>query len=181
MGLFFDVNLRAFSKSRGYNGLMRHLFLAFALAAGCAYASDPASRRVLADQVASRWREPARGAARLMVERYGPPAEVNSASLVWEKTGQWDRTVVRDVTPPYSGANTAELGVIEQTVVFPSGLVKTVRSDREELNYLRANLAEDIDAKRMDETQAAVMEEHFLRLERSGRKTGYLDRLRFRP
>ncbi|UPT74502.1 MAG: hypothetical protein M0D55_01820 [Elusimicrobiota bacterium] len=161
---------------------MRKLaFVVLTAFSACAYASDPASRRVLADQQAARWTDPARSAARLMVERYGPPTEVNSGSLVWERTGQWARTVVRDVARPYSGAYTTELGVIEQTAVFPSGLVKTVRSDREELNYLRANLAEDVDAQRMDETQAAVMEEHFQRLERSGRKTGYFDRLRFRP
>lgn len=160
---------------------MRQLLLLVLLAGGCAHASlSPAARGELADKTSSNWQERARLTARVTAEKYGPPDEIHPASLVWFARGGWDKTVVRDAPPPYSGSADAEFGVLEQTAVLPGGRKVTVKSDREPVNFLRANLAADVAAGRMDQTQAEVMERHFQELEAAGRKTGYLDSLRWK-
>lgn len=131
--------------------------------AGCA-SLEPAGRRELAERVSSGWAETPRLAARLMMARYGPPDVVGMSRLVWHGNGPWKRTVVRDLPRAYARAADEDLGVIEQTVAYPltpeqaealrpfGGRLTTdtavmelsSRSDREEVNCLRLNLANDV-------------------------------------
>lgn len=185
------------------------LFAAGLLAVACAPAvrksasnetvEDVRARRGLAEKVVAGWAENARLAARELVEKYGAPDEVRSASLVWKDNGPWTRTVVRDLPPPYAGAKIEELGVVEQTISyvlrpdqaeplqeFGKTLIVdtrkgelTVRSDSEAVNFLRVNLADDVVNNRLTVEQARQSHARLLALEAAGKSTGYLRTLRF--
>jgi hypothetical protein len=164
-------------------------------------AQETQGRRALAEKVAAGWADNGRLAALALIEKYGPPDEVHSAHLVWTNRGPWRTTVVRDLPPPYAGAKTAELGVVEQTVEYPlrpdqadvlaafgrtlkantlTGEI-TARSDNENINFLRVNLADEMLNGRLTVDQAREAYERILALESAGKTTGYLGGLRFAP
>lgn len=162
-------------------------------------AKAAAGRKFLADAAVGGWWSASARAGRLMLEKYDAPDEVRSGYLVWNGNGHWRRTVVRDVTPPYGLA--VELGVLEQTILYPltpAQVVEleaydrkldydpgarelTARSDREEINFLRLNLADDVVNKRMTPGQASRLHARILELENSGKSSPYLQGLRFAP
>lgn len=187
---------------------LRAALIAFLLIAGCVSpvkkpASDTAQagadRAVLADSVVTNWQPQSRTAARVLIERYGVPDEIRPDAISWKANGQWTRTVVREITPPYVQSD--DLGVIEQSVAYPQNLTNDeiialadfdrhisydrtsgelrARSDREEINYLRLNLANEIVAKRVTPRMAAALYSEALRLEEAGKTSPYLLRLRF--
>ena len=160
-------------------------------------ASDAAGRRILADAVVGNWWPSAALAARGMIEKYGVPDEVRPDYLVWRGNGPWARTVVRNVTPPYGPD--PDPGVVEQAVSYPLTPVQAAavesfdrrlsyergvrelaaRSGREEVNFLRLNLADDVVNRRMTPEQAKGLHSRLLELERSGKASPYLEGLRF--
>jgi hypothetical protein len=162
-------------------------------------ARDAAGRKVLADAAIGGWWNAASRAAQVMVEKYDVPDEVRSGYFVWNGNGHWKRTVVRNVTPPYGPA--VEVGVLEQTILYPltPGQVVeleaydrnldydrdtrelTARSDREDVNFLRLNLADDIANNRMTPAQASHLHARILELENSGKSSPYMQGLRFAP
>jgi hypothetical protein len=162
-------------------------------------ARDAAGRKILAEAAIGGWWSASARVARLMVERYDVPDEVRSGYLVWNGNGHWRRTVVRNVTPPYGPP--VELGVLEQTILCPltpgqavdleaydlkldydpGTRELTARSDREEVNFLRLNLADDVVNRRMLPEQAKHLHSRILELENSGKSSPYLQALRFSP
>lgn len=160
-------------------------------------AEDAAGRGFLADAVVANWWPGSARAARRLIERYGVPDEVHPEHLVWRGNGPWARTVVRNVTPPYGPAE--DLGVVEQAVSYPLSPGQVVdlraydlrldyergarelaaRSDREEVNFLRLNLADDIVNLRMRPEQAQHLHARILELENSGKSSPYMQGLRF--
>lgn len=162
---------------------------------------DAESRRALAENVSSGWSEKSRLAARLMIARYGAPDVVGASRLVWQGNGPWKRTIVRDLTRPYASDPGDELGVIEQTVSYnltpeqapvlsgfsdrlsadAAAMELTSRADREELNFLRLNLANDLLLRVVVPADAKVAYARILELEAAGKTTPYLLALRFGP
>ena len=162
-------------------------------------AMDAAGRRLLAEATVGSWWSAASRAAGRMSEKYDVPDEVRSGYLVWNGNGHWKRTVVRNVTPPYGPV--VEVGVLEQTILYPltPGQVVdlgaydcnldydhdtrelTARSDREDVNFLRLNLADDIVNNRMTPEQASHLHARILELENSGKSSPYMQGLRFAP
>ena len=162
-------------------------------------ARDAAGRKALAEAAVGGWWSASSRVARLMIEKYDVPDEVRPGHLVWNGNGHWRRTVVRNVTPPYGPAD--DLGVLEQTILYPltPGQVAdleaydlkldyepgtrelTARSDREEVNLLRLNLADDVVNGRMAPAQARHLHARLLELENSGKSSPYLQSLRFAP
>lgn len=154
-------------------------------------------RSLVADTVVANWPPQSKLAARRLIEQYGVPDAVRSDQLVWRNNGQWKRTVVRDVTPPYVQAE--DLGVVEQTIEYPLTAFQaaelaafdrrldydsfrrelSARSDREEVNYLRLNLANDIVNRRMTPEQAQSAYARTLALEAAGKTSTYMQALRF--
>ncbi len=177
--------------------------------AGCASAAktaatpvlSAASRRELAERVSAAWSEPSRLAARRVMALYGPPDEVGAGRLTWRGNGPWKRTVVRNRPRSYAGDRGEDLGVLEQTVDYgltpeeavglapfsrrlrldPGRMEMTSRSDREETNFLRLNLADDVLRGRMTAWEAKDSFERVLRLESSGKTSRYLLELSFGP
>ncbi len=158
-----------------------------------------ADRAALADAVVANWQPQSRLAARKIIEQYGVPDEVRPERLTWTGRGPWASVVVHEMTPPYVQAD--ELGVLEQSVPYPMTPEQIVaiadfdrhlrfdgasgqlvsRADREEVNFLRLNLAHEIAEKRLTPRQAVEMQKHSLELEAAGKTTHYLLGLRFGP
>lgn len=171
------------------------------VAGGGEAALDADSRRALAERVSAGWGEKPRLAARLLLARYGPPDSVGSSRLMWHGNGPWKRTIVRDLPRPYAGAEGEDLGVIEQTVAYkltperapeasafsprlavdPARMEMSSRSDREEVNFLRLNLANDVVLGALTAPQAADAFEKTLALEAAGKDTPYMRGLAFGP
>lgn len=157
------------------------------------------NRRALAGTVIGQWHDVSALAARRMIQEYGPPDEVHNGRLVWNDNRPWKRTVVRDVAPLYVEGD--ELGVIEQTIEFPLTQQQaadvtafdarlsydarngelSARSEREELNMLRLNLADDIADRRSTPEQARDTFASVVSLEQSGKSSPYMLGLRFIP
>jgi hypothetical protein len=150
-------------------------------------ALNTSDRRALAAAVVDGWSRTSALAARRFLAEYGAPDEVRSDHLVWNDRGPWRRTLVRDVRPALVEGD--ELGVIEQSlecallpgqaadvaaidgrVVFDarSGEL-TARSDREELNFLRMNLADDVANGRLGVAAARAKFARAVALEESGK------------
>lgn len=167
----------------------------FAMAAALMWASggcaslDPGNRGDLAERVSAGWAETPRHAARLMMARYGPPDVVGMSRLIWHGNGPWKRTIVRDLPRLYARAADEDLGVIEQTVAYrltpeqaaqlrpfsgrltsdPAGMELSSRSDREEVNCLRLNLANDVARGTLGVAEARDAFERTLALDASGK------------
>lgn len=192
--LIAGVFLAAAAAGSVMNGCLRPVKIA-----GGDTARDAADRRVLAEAAVGGWWSGSARAARLMLERYDVPDEIRSDSLVWNGNGHWKRTVVRNVPPPYGPAE--DLGVLEQTILYPLTPAQvadieaydlklgyepgahelTARSDREEVNFLRLNLVDDIVNRRMHPEQAKHLQARILELENTGKSSPYLQGLRFAP
>ena len=162
-------------------------------------AQAAADRGLLAEAVVRGWWPKSALSARRLLEQHGVPDEVRPERLVWDGRGPWKRTVARNVTPPYVQAY--DLGLVEQSVKLTltpeqaAGLrafdrrvgYKTrerelaARSDREEVNFLRMNLAHDVAKGLMTPEQARHLFERFLALENTGKTSPYLRGLRFTP
>lgn len=162
-------------------------------------AEDAAGRGFLAEAVVENWWRVSALSARRTIAQYGVPDEVRPEYLVWRARGPFKRTVVRNVTPPYVSGE--ELGVVEQTIRYtlqPQQIAELrkfdrklryergarelgARSDREEVNYLRLNLADDIVKRRMTPEEARRFHERALALENTGKASPYMQGLRFTP
>ncbi len=150
------------------------------------------SRRNLADEVVSGWTDTARLAAQLMMKRYGSPDEVGSSRLVWNGNGPWKRTIVRQLPAK-------ELGVLEQTMAYRltpaqasvltemdgrlscdvARMELSSRSDREEVNFLRLNLANDVINGRLTAQEARESYARILSLEQAGKASKYMSSLSY--
>lgn len=168
--------------------------------AGCA-SLDPGNRGDLAERVSAGWAETPRHAARLMMARYGPPDVVGMSRLIWHGNGPWKRTIVRDLPRLYARAADEDLGVIEQTVAYrltpeqaaqlrpfsgrltsdPAGMELSSRSDREEVNCLRLNLANDVARGSIGVAEARDAFERTLALDASGKASAAMRCVIFGP
>lgn len=156
-------------------------------------------RRELAEATASHWSQVSELAARRMMEEYGVPDEVHADHLVWINNGPWRRTIVSNVPAPYAPDGGAEAGVIEQAVserlstkqavdvaafddlvaYNPRASEVSSRADREEHNYLRLNLADDVAHERLSPEAARGSYASIVAFEAAGKTSPYLLGLRF--
>ena len=139
-------------------------------------------------------------AARLLIGEYGVPNEVRYERLIWDNNGPWRRTVVRNIRPFYIEGG--DRGIVEQTIDYsltpaqavdvaaafggrvrfdPRNQELTARSDREEFNYLRLNLAHDVIHGTLRPAQAGDTYARIISFEESGKTSPYLLGLTFLP
>ena len=148
--------------------------------------------------VVHRWAEPSAAAARKLLEEYKLPDDVTLNRITWYDRGYWKRTVVWNQKPVYRSLN--DLDIVEQTVDYPltsaqaeellafrDGLTVDMesgelssRSDREAVNFLTLNLADEIVRGRKTVAQARDSYERILSLAASGKVSPYMTRLLFR-
>lgn len=146
------------------------------------------------DAIVDDWTNSSALAARHLIEEYGAPNEAQSDRLTWIGNGPWKRTVVWDQALPYVPVPSADIVVMEQTVDYPltadqaaalkafsPALTADVRrgelssrSDREEINRLNLNLADDIVNGRQTVDEAKASYQRTLELEASGKSSPYL-------
>ncbi|MFI5363787.1 MAG: hypothetical protein ACHQ49_17640 [Elusimicrobiota bacterium] len=139
----------------------------------------------------SRWFPAAQSAARLMIDRYGPPQEASIFELRWNNTAPWKRIVVQDDprsplvdvvrfrVPADKLADIHRLGHGVSIDTFEDEI--SARGDREELNMLSLNLADDVVAGRMTPDEANRFYARLLELRESGKSSPYTERLLFSP
>jgi hypothetical protein len=160
-------------------------------------ALNTADRRTLAEFVTDGWSDTSALAARRLIDQYGAPDEVRSTRLIWRGNGPWLETVVSDVRPPF--IEDEDLGVVAQSIQLSLGPgqaadvsaidgrtifdarrgVLTARSDSEELNFLRLNLADDVVAGRLGVKGARVAFLRDVSLEQAGKELPDMRGLRF--
>lgn len=115
------------------------------------------------DEIIGMWPDVPREVAQTVMEKYGPPQEATASLLIWHKNGPWKRTILcRDVVqhdfpvphpdlleqfvdyqvPPDKFDELAQYDgsvIVERT----KGEI-SARCDKEEMNFLAINLANDI-------------------------------------
>ena len=119
------------------------------------------------------WPAKSREAATAMTQKYGPPAEQTATMLVWHNTGPWKRTIVYREEIPHSFPK-PHTDLLEQFIDYRvpvelydelaaydgSVIVErtkgeiSARCDKEEMNFLALNLANDLVAGRRTVQQA---------------------------
>jgi hypothetical protein len=120
------------------------------------------------DEVLQTWPELPRQAAQQLIGQYGPPAEVTASSLTWGPAGPWKRTILyRDEVPhhfpkPHTDfleqvidyrvppEKYDELAAYDGSVIVERTTGElSARCDKEGLNFLALNLANEIVTDRL--------------------------------
>jgi hypothetical protein len=147
-----------------------------------------AAARALAQ--AAQWTPSAQRAARVMIERYGPPQEASSFELRWNGPLPWKRIVIQD-EPQAPLEQVVEYDVPANKLAaldrFPHGLrvypaegALGARSDREDRNLLSLNLAVEIASGKTTPEDANRFFVRTLRLHEAGKSSPYMERLLFK-
>jgi hypothetical protein len=160
--------------------------------------SAASDRRALADATVGQWSDPSALAARLLIQEYGTPNEVDFEHLIWVDQYPWRRVIVRNVRPFF--IEDADRGIVEQTIADPltpaqAAAVATAfgaraaydarsgelsaRSDRESFNYLLLNLSHDVVVGTVRPEQARDAYAKIIELQESGKTSPYLLGLSF--
>lgn len=192
------------------NDPMRRAILALLLTAACARESVVAQMREEMDlaeislsgktpeSIILLWPTYSFHLARLMIDKYGQPAEATDRSLVWLDNGPWKKTVVYRV-PPEERPLGRNKGRLEQSVAYrvPKGRLDalarfdkdieadakagrlTARSDDESLNFLDLNLADEVLQGRRTAREAYDFRREVTRLRDAGKTSPYLTGLMF--
>ena len=139
---------------------------------------------------ADQWDPAARRAAHVMVERYGPPQETSASELRWNGPPPWKRIVVQD-EPQEPLEEVVTYPVTEKTLAalnrFPHGLsvyaaegALGASSDREYVNLLSLNLADEIATGKITPEEANRYFVRTVRLREAGKSSPYTERLLFK-
>ena len=149
----------------------------------------------IARGVVKRWAAHSAMTGRVLLDKYGLPDDVTPFRMTWNNKWPWKRTIVSNQKQIYRSLD--DFNVLEQTVAytvsfdqaaellaFRDGLVVdlendelTSRADREEINFLTLNLADDILHGRATVAQARASYAEMLELEAAGKSSPYLTRL----
>ncbi|MGQ0714781.1 MAG: hypothetical protein ACT4PJ_13780 [Gemmatimonadaceae bacterium] len=125
--------------------------------------SSGAVASVSVDALTRGWPAKSREAATSMAQKYGQPAEQTPTMLVWHNTGPWKRTIVYREEIPHSFPKPHtdlleqfidyrvpveffdELAAYDGSVIIERTKGEmSARCDKEEMNFLALNLANDI-------------------------------------
>lgn len=128
----------------------------------------------------SSWPSKPREVAAEMIVKYGQPAEVTATMLVWHNNGPWKRTILNREEVPHSFPmpHTDLLeqfidyrvppGKFDDLAIYDGSVIAertkgemSARCDKEEMNFLALNLANDVatGARSADQARAAYAEQ----------------------
>jgi hypothetical protein len=151
---------------------------------------------VTAEQAIADWPSDARLAAKIMIEEYGQPNEINEQhSLVWHNNGPWKRTVVS--REPLTALNSGDF--LQQVVSYRVPVGKPLElesfsrhigvnkaenelfscSNSEKMNFLALNLAYDIIQEKKSAEQARRFYGEVETLMQAGKTSSYTEGLIF--
>jgi hypothetical protein len=160
---------------------------------------DPQDRRDLAAVVIESWYNYSKVAALNLISEYGAPDAVEAGRLVWNDKGPWKRIAVWDVVPYYdsnTGPNNLEMTLAYAVTPAQAGALKefdrrvrvtkggselSARCDREELNFLALNLADEVVNGVKSPAQARDFFARTVELAAEGRSSRYMQGLLFSP
>ena len=136
---------------------------------------------------AARWTPAAQRAASVMIEQYGPPQGISSFELRWNGPSPWKRIVIQDepqspleqvVNYVVPADKLAALNRFPHNLrIYPAEGAVGARSDREDLNLLSLNLADDIATGRTAPEDANRIFARIVRLHEAGKSSPYMERL----
>jgi hypothetical protein len=156
-----------------------------------------AARLTQANADIAAWSSLSALAARRIFDKYGAPDEIQPNYLAWDNGSPWTRTVVFNVAPAASGedepalieqsldcrlrpAQVAALASFDRRLAYDdrSGEL-SARSESEELNFLRMNLADDVIAGRRTPEGARTEFDRSVSLSRAGKTLPSMQRLHY--
>jgi hypothetical protein len=159
---------------------------------------DPQDRRDLAAVVIESWYNYSKEAALKLIDEYGPPDQIESSRLVWNDKGPWKRISVWDVVPYYDSntgpnnleetiarhvtpAQRRELLAFDRNIkASEDGTELSARYDREELNILALNLADEVLQKVKTPIEARLFYRETADLSVAGKSSRYAQGLLFK-
>jgi len=125
------------------------------------------------DQMLSGWPAKPREVATAMTRKYGPPAEQTASMLVWHNTGPWKHTILYREEVPHSFPKPhtdlleqfidyrVPVDLFDELAAYDGSVIVertkgelSARCDKEEMNFLALNLANDIVSGRRTVQQA---------------------------
>jgi hypothetical protein len=165
-----------------------------------ASAQPGAMPRVNADAIVNGWPATPKKVAMEMIGKYGQPNEATPSMLVWHRNGPWKRTVLtREETPhEFPMAHTDLLEQVVDYQVPPAAFDElaqydgsviiertkgemSARCDKEEMNMLALNLANDIVQGKRSVADARAFYATTAMAFKKGEKPPYTQRLQFDP
>ena len=157
------LNRRTLAKTAG---VMAGAAAATRLTSATAQEGTPAASPVAmetVDQILGSWPDVSCEVAETVMEKYGPPQEATASFLVWHNNGPWKRTILnRDAVPhdfPMPHPDLLEQFVdyqvppdkFDELAQYDGSVIVertkgeiSARCDKEEMNLLAINLANDI-------------------------------------
>lgn len=143
---------------------------------GVAEASAPRRDEIDASTAISAWPAASQQAARAIITKYGPPDEIGNAWLCWKETGPWKMTMVHrqevehNFPMPHKDVLTQAVDMkvpadkIDDLAQFDGSIAVqrtagcvSVTCDKEEMNFVALNLANDIITGKRSVEQAREM------------------------
>ncbi len=125
-------------------------------------AATPMSQQTV-DEIITAWPEVSNEVAQTVMEKYGPPHEATASLLIWHNNGPWKRTILnRDPVPhdfPMPHPDLLEMVIdyqvppdtFDDLAQYDGSVIVertkgeiSARCDKEEMNFLAINLANDI-------------------------------------
>lgn len=169
-----------------------------ALAAVAAPKGASAKQAETPKNLVRKWPASSRGAAELLLEKYGEPDQFDRNTLVWFHNGDWKKTIVRRAVSRRDPTGKNK-DFIEQTVGYlvPSDKIAELNrfnpkidvslsagemsfaSESESTNRLALNLAEEILTGKRGVADARAFYAKTTRLAGSGKSSSYLDKIQF--
>ncbi len=142
---------------------LRGLLAALAVLGALLVATATAQEQMSLDEVLASWPETPREVAMTTIEKYGQPDGVTESRLIWHDTGPWNHTIVyRDVVQhdfPMPHPDLLEqvidyqvpVDMFDELAAYDGSVIvertkgtMAARCDKEEMNFLALNLANDI-------------------------------------
>ncbi len=147
-------------------GALAGVAVAGRFAAAAAQEATPAASPVameMVDEIIGAWPDVPREVAQTVMEKYGPPQEATASRLIWFDNAPWKRTILyRDVVQhdfPMPHPDLLEQFVdyqappdtFDELAAYDGSVIVertkgeiSARCDKEEMNFLAINLANDI-------------------------------------
>lgn len=156
--------------------------------------------RASVEQRMNDWHTASREAARHMMDKYGPPAEMTATMAVWNQTGPWKRSIVyaeavqHDFPMPHPDVFEQfvdyrvppemydDIAMYDGSVILERTKGEmSARCDKEGANFLAVNLAHEIATGRRSVEDARRMYGEQIRKMMAGEMTEYTSGLIFTP
>lgn len=158
------------------------------------------AKNLSADQVIQSWKEKPKELAKEMIQKYGQPQEITSTRLVWHNNGPWLKTelvneeIEHNFPMPHKDMlkqtislqvptdKLSKIGEYDGSVIVdrtPGEI--SARCDKEPMNFLALNLANDIITEKKSVEEARDYYAKTAMAFMKGKTDPYTEKLQFQP